>query len=605
MRPKMLFKPAKLLLLVIVLTFFAGHLAASPGPSAAWSRFSQYVPVRDGTKIALDCYLPDRSAASHGVEGRYPVILRFTPYGRRLASTPPQKFPPDGAGLNGPKVLQRFIQRGYAVCIADARGYGASFGFRSTWLGLQDARDVRDIIDWLGVQSWSNRNVGMIGSSWLGSVQYWALVEPSHYLKAVFAGKAQYDHYATFFDNGIYRPDLERAWQNVRDIVDFGDDGTGVAAVDGDQGAAQLKAARADHRANTQLGAQIRPLIFRESVDTETGQSWHLNNSVWFHGPLQTNQPVAVYHVAGWWDAYLKAQFLAYSNFGGPQKLHVGPYFHGETFGMDLIDEAVRWFDHWLLDVDNGIMSEPAIRFYRIGAGWEQHVKWSASGDKALELYLGSDLERMHGPKATGQRPVTRPASINEDFLKRNNGTFRTGLCADKDPAPSGCYSFPNLENMGLPFNSETQRFSLSLSRDLEVTGHPLATLWLSPLSNDTEISIVLATDLDDGQQGYVSAAILKASHRQHSKPPINHLGLPWLNQGELDVEQMSPGPTLIEVDLQPVAARFSAGSTLTLMITAIQPSPQGGGSPQPLEIDQRDGHRSSLRLPVNSEAML
>ena len=131
---------------------------------------------------------------------------------------------------------------------------------------------------------------------------------------------------------------------------------------------------------------------------------------------------------------------------------------------------------------------------------------------------------------------------------------------------------------MGLPFNmAQPRRFSLPLSQDLEVTGHPLASLWLSPLSSDVEISIVLAVDLNDGQQRYVSGAILKVSHRWQSKPPVNHLGLPWLNQSNFASSQEASDPILVEVDLQPVAVRLSAGSTLTLMVTAIKPSNKGG----------------------------
>ena len=57
--------------------------------------------------------------------------------------------------------------------------------------------------------------------------------------------------------------------------------------------------------------------------------------------------------------------------------MYIGPYFHGESFGIDLIDEALPWFDHWLMRIDNGIMTEPAIRYFRMGVGWEQHGKWS------------------------------------------------------------------------------------------------------------------------------------------------------------------------------------------------------------------------------------
>ena len=601
----MLLQRLLLLLLAIALSCPVVCRTAAAGQSQVWVRSSQYVAVRDGTKIALDCYIPDHPAISREIGVTYPVLLRVSPYGRRFAATPPDELPQGGLGLNGPEVVQQFVMRGYVFCIADARGYGASFGARSTWLGLQDSYDIRDIVDWLGAQHWSNRRVGMIGSSWLGSVQYWALIDPSPYLKALFVGKAQYDHYATFFDNGIYRPDVELAWHKVRNIVDFGADSTGVAAVDGDEGRVLLQAARADHKVNAHLGPQIRPLVFRENIDNETGQSWHLDNSVWFHMSASDDQSVAIYHVAGWWDAYAKDQLLAYENFAGPKRLHIGPYFHGESFGIDLIDEALRWFDHWLMRIDNGIMTEPAIRYFRMGVGWEQHGKWSPAGDKALELYLGSDMKRMSGTTAIERNSVPSTMLTNHHFLLRNNGTHRQGLCGERTDAPAGCYAFPNMDDMGFPITSTTQRFVLPLSRDLEVTGHPLVTLWLSPLNEDVELSIVMAIDLGDGRQGYASAASLKVSHRGSSAPPIDHLGLPWLNQSRVDTSEEQPGPIKITVDLKPVAARFPAGSNLILMVTAMQPIDESSGNPVPLEIFQRQGLRSLLRLPVSNDVML
>jgi len=98
----MLFKPTLPLLLVTALGFFAACLTASTEQSGGWSRFSQYVPVRDGTKIALDCYIPipDRGVGGAELERRHPVVLRFSPYGRRFAATKPSQLPKVGVGLN-------------------------------------------------------------------------------------------------------------------------------------------------------------------------------------------------------------------------------------------------------------------------------------------------------------------------------------------------------------------------------------------------------------------------------------------------------------------------------------------------------------------------
>ena len=36
-------------------------------------------------------------------------------------------------------------------------------------------------------------------------------------------------------------------------------------------------------------------------------------------------------------------------------------------FGKISLDAALRWFEYWLQGKDNGIMSEPAVRYYVMG----------------------------------------------------------------------------------------------------------------------------------------------------------------------------------------------------------------------------------------------
>src|SRR5262245_26394151 len=48
----------------------------------SWNRHSVYVPMKDGTRIAVDYYLP----TAHGAEaaGKLPVVLHYTRYGRAV-----------------------------------------------------------------------------------------------------------------------------------------------------------------------------------------------------------------------------------------------------------------------------------------------------------------------------------------------------------------------------------------------------------------------------------------------------------------------------------------------------------------------------------------
>ena len=107
---------------------------------------------RDGSaataKLATDIYLPARNGAA--VEGRFPIVLSRTPYGK-------------GGTVATAKY---FVPRGYVVVGQDTRGRGGSEGI---WHWMTDDRqDGYDAIEWLARQPWSDGKVGMMGCSYIG-----------------------------------------------------------------------------------------------------------------------------------------------------------------------------------------------------------------------------------------------------------------------------------------------------------------------------------------------------------------------------------------------------------------------------------------------------
>lgn len=94
------------------------------------SRKNLMVPMRDGVKLATDIYLPAKDGVA--VEGRFPVILQRTPYGK--AGT--------GSGSNPTS----YVPCGYVMVKQDTRGRGGSEGIRhwifdSAATGSRQSRD--------------------------------------------------------------------------------------------------------------------------------------------------------------------------------------------------------------------------------------------------------------------------------------------------------------------------------------------------------------------------------------------------------------------------------------------------------------------------------
>lgn len=138
------------------------------------------VTLRDGVEILVDVFRPldERPAAP---------LIAWGPYGKHVPNDP-KRVP--GAGLNpehlspitpfeGPNPVY-WVPRGYAVVVVDKRGTWYSQGV-ATYLSPEEAEDFYDVIEWAGIQPWSNGKVGLTGVSYLASSQ-WRVAElnPPH-----------------------------------------------------------------------------------------------------------------------------------------------------------------------------------------------------------------------------------------------------------------------------------------------------------------------------------------------------------------------------------------------------------------------------------------
>lgn len=114
--------------------------------------FDHPVPTRDGEVLSTDLYLPDD-------EGRYPVLLMRTPYGKGGITEDP---------LYG-KCLD-FTRHGYVIAIQDCRGTGASTGTPGL-NGQYEQDDGFDSVEYLASLPFANGKVGMFGLSYFGYTQ--------------------------------------------------------------------------------------------------------------------------------------------------------------------------------------------------------------------------------------------------------------------------------------------------------------------------------------------------------------------------------------------------------------------------------------------------
>ena len=93
----------------------------------------------------------------------------------------------------------------------------------------------------------------------------------------------------------------------------------------------------------------------------------------WRHGSINEDYSAikaAVYCVGGWGDAYSETIPRMMRGLSCGKKALIGPWAHkypnyaSPKPEMDFLGEAKRWWDYWLKDIDNGIMTEPTIAAY-------------------------------------------------------------------------------------------------------------------------------------------------------------------------------------------------------------------------------------------------
>src|SRR5439155_372872 len=119
----------------------------------------------------------------------------------------------------------------------------------------------------------------------------------------------------------------------------------------------------------------------------------------------------AVYAVGGWADAYTNSIPRLLAGLTAPRKGLIGPWAHvyphtgspGPAIGF--LQEALRWWDQWLKEIDTGVLDEPLFRLWmqqsHDGGRWVAEATWPSPRitPKRLALGPGRLLEEASGPE--------------------------------------------------------------------------------------------------------------------------------------------------------------------------------------------------------------
>src|SRR5581483_3677568 len=385
----------RLKLMSFVPNFKRPDSAAFPVPERDGCRLEidVAIPMRDGVRLATDLYRPSEP-------GVYPVLLERTPYGKHASVM---------VNIGAPQYLAR---NGYIVAIQDTRGRFASEG---TWYPFRDEahgnnRDGYDTVEWLAAQPYCTGKVGTFGGSYAGFNQYTMAGAMPPHLAATFPRQAP----CSLRREWVYRGGaLELGFIYLRWGRRMCVEALRNRSVQYERRAAQptLEWLAPEDPLLSDPFQWIDEYVSRQD-DEEYWRQWDIQP---FHQCFDRPS----FHVASWFDIFCGGSLR---NFTGMRaaansdavrnghKLVIGPWIHGPfmyrepegccageaNFGpaafWDYKEAMLRWFDRWLKNIDTGVTSEPAVRYFVMGLNqWKQAEDWPPAGIEYRKLYFRAE----------------------------------------------------------------------------------------------------------------------------------------------------------------------------------------------------------------------
>lgn len=478
-------------------------------------------PMRDGICLAADVYLPQHAPLP------LPVILMRTPYDK---------------DRNAQSYLQ-YVRRGYAVVIQDVRGRNESEGEWQPF--VHEIEDGDDTLTFLANQPFCNGNIGMLGASYLGYVQWCAAASGNPHLKAmvsiVTAGSA-------FVDGpmpGGCCSSGSFAWNFAMTQKRFAPE--------------RMQQPHWDDLLDVRPLTTIATAAFEKPVPFLTKQLTHMrNDAFWQKGDWASRyggQAVPVFIQSGWFDdnGMGTTQGLQLSQ-DWPRKVILGPWQHSGNsqydlhalsfpenalrFDLDLLH--LQWFDYFLRGEENGIDRTAPIEYYTTGENtWKTADTWPISQADTVPFYLGEN---------GGLFPISgRCGQVSYTYDPQNPATHLIDMCENEIAVPEE-YTLQEQRPDYLKFTSPI------LSNPLTVTGDAAISLWISSNVPDTDFVVRLCDVDENGHSISLTHGVLAARFRN----------------GFEQEEFLPPDkPVLLSLRTGKISHQFARGHSLRITVTS------------------------------------
>jgi len=506
--------------------------------------------MRDGVVLRADVYRPD-------APGKFPVLLERTPYDKR------------GDADFG----HRAAARGYVVVIQDTRGRYTSEG---EWYPFQhESDDGYDAVEWTAALPYADGKVGMFGGSYVGATQMLTAIAHPPHLAGIFpVVTASNYHDGWTYQGGAFEQWFNESWTS------------GLA-----QDTLNRRVSKATNALpNTwklpltdyplfggRLGEQLKGprSLAPYFVDWLAHPSYDDYWKRWSIDDHDAQVMVPVYHVGAWYDIFLGGTLRNYLRLGADagadaarhgQRLlvmigghagggrKIGEVDFGPNADIDTDEVMLRWYDHLLKGLANGVEKEKPVKIFVMGKNvWREEDRWPPARAVTSRYYLHSS-GKANGLEGDGALNTTAPEQETADQFTYDPAdpvpTRGGSLCCDAGHLPPG----PRDQRPD-EARSDVLVFSTpAFTQDFEATGPVSVELYASSSAVDTDFTAKLVDVWPNGFAQNLTDGIVRARYRDSQEKP----------------EFMNPGQTYkFTIDLWATSNVFLAGHRLRLEISS------------------------------------
>ncbi len=420
-------------------------------------------------------------------DGPFGIVMERTPY------------------LRTDKTAGEFwASRGYIYVKQDVRGRGGSGGVLD--MNAMQEQDGYDAVEWAAALPGSNGKVGMIGRSNPGLYTWYAAIAQPPHLAAIAPAVATADplRLVPYIDM-VFSPTIV-PWLCYTAVKETLSD---LGSVDEVRAFNHLPVIE-----SAELAGCPRPKFWNDWFDHQKEDSYWRALSI---ERRLDRVKVPVLGIAGWYDDARGT----IRNYEAMNRLATHPLHHvvmdaGAHKGIDYVNGdfgpqgridsrmlQLRWFDHYLKGIDNGVEKDAPLYLFVMGDNrWRQEQEWPLARTQWTDFYL----------RAGGVLDTTAPGNEAADEYQYDPGNPTPYLvdARELELNINEDYKAVHAERRDLLTYT-----TAPLTRDTEITGPITATLWAATDGKDTDWNVMVLDVYPDGRAMRVQDGVTRARFRE------------------------------------------------------------------------------------------